>query len=77
MAVKAFILIEAEVGKTGEIVDAAQKVGGVKSADSVAGPYDIVAMVEVADLDALGSLVRQVHSISGVCKTTTLIGMKF
>ena len=71
MAMKAFVLIETEVGKTGEVIE------GVKSVDSVAGPYDIVATIEVADLDALGGLVKQLHSISGICKTTTLIGMKF
>ena len=37
MAVKAFVLIEAQVGKTGEVIEGIQKVGGVKSADSVAG----------------------------------------
>lgn len=77
MAVKAFVLIEAEVGKTGEVIQGVQKVEGVKSADSVAGPYDIVATIEVADLGALGGLVKQLHSISGICKTTTLIGVKF
>ncbi|TET16488.1 MAG: hypothetical protein E3J81_03075 [Dehalococcoidia bacterium] len=53
MAMKAYVLIEAEVGKTSEVIQAVQKVEGVKSADSVAGPYDIVATIEVADLDAL------------------------
>lgn len=77
MAVKGFVLIEGEAGKTGAIVEAAQKVAGVKSADSVAGPYDIVATVEVADLEVLGTLVKQLHSISGISRTTTLIGMKF
>lgn len=77
MAVKAYVLIEVEVGKTGEVIQGVQGVEGVKSADSVAGAYDIVAIVEAGDLDALGSLVRQLHSISGICKTTTLIGVKF
>ena len=77
MAVKAYVLIEVEVGKAGEVVEAVQKLGGVKSADSVTGPYDVVAAIEVADLDAVGGLVKQLHSISGICKTTTLIGMKF
>lgn len=77
MAVKAYVLIEVEVGKTAEVIKGVGTVRGVKSADSVAGAYDIVATVEVEDLDALGSLVRQLHSVSGICKTTTLIGLKF
>lgn len=78
MEVKAFVLIEADIGKPpGEILEAAHKIEGVKSADSVAGPYDIVATVEVSDLDALGSLVKQLHATPGIRKTMTLIGMKF
>ena len=77
MTVKAYVLIEAEVGKTGEVIQSVREVEGVKSADSVAGAYDIVATTEVEDLDALGSLVKQLHSISGICKTTTLIEVKF
>ena len=77
MAVKAYVLIETQVGKTGDVINGTQKIKGVKSADSVAGAYDVVATVEVADLDALGNLVKQVHSVSGVAKTTTLIAVKY
>ena len=77
MTVKAFILIEVEVGKTGEVVEAVQKLEGVASADAVAGPYDVVTTVEAADLEGIGNLVRQVHSVAGVRKTITLISIKF
>ena len=77
MAAKAYVLIEAEVGKTGAVIQGVREVEGVKCADSVAGAYDIVATTEVEDLDALGSVVKQLHSVSGICKTTTLIGVKF
>ena len=33
MAVKAYVLIEADVGKAGEVVSAVRKLEGVKSAD--------------------------------------------
>lgn len=77
MAVKAYVLIEVEVGKAGEVLDAVQKLEGVKSADSVTGPYDVVAAIEVADLDTVGSVVKQIHSVTGICKTTTCIGVKY
>lgn len=77
MAVKAYVLIEVEVGKTEGVVEAVQKLGGVKSADSVTGSYDVVAAVEVADLDAVGSVVKQIHSVPGICKTTTCVGVKY
>ena len=77
MAVKAYVLIDVEVEKTGEVLEAIQRLEGVKSADLVTGPYDVVAAVEVADLDAVGSVVKQIRSIAGVCKTMTCIGVKY
>ena len=77
MAVKAYVLIEAEVGKTSEIIQAVQKVEGVKSADTVTGSYDIVATIEVAGLDAVGDAIKKLHSVPGTCKTTTLIAVKY
>lgn len=77
MAVKAYVLTEAEVGKTGEVVQGVQKVEGVRSADSVAGSFDVVATIEAADLDALGALIKQLHSVPGISKTTTLIAVKY
>ncbi|MBA7501413.1 hypothetical protein ES704_04179 [subsurface metagenome] len=77
MAVKAYVLIEADVGKAGEVVSAIQKLKGVKLADSVTGSFDVIAAIEVADLDGVGSVVKQIHSVAGVCKTTTCIGVKY
>lgn len=77
MAVKAYVLIETEAGKTGDVAQGVQKVQGVKSADTVTGGYDIVAMIEAADLDAVGALIKQLHSVSGICKTTTLLAVKY
>ena len=77
MAVKAYMLIEAEVGKTSEVVESVQKVEGVKSADAVTGSYDIVATIEVAGLDSIGDVIKKLHSVPGTCKTTTLIAVKY
>ena len=77
MAVKAYVLIEADVGKAGEVVSAVKKLEGVESADSVTGSFDIIAAIEVADLDGVGSVVKQIHSVGGVGKTTTCIGVKY
>jgi len=74
---KAYILIEVEVGKASPVAEAVQKVEGVKSADTVTGPYDVVAAIEVADIDAVGTVVKQIHSIAGIGKTTTCMGVKY
>ncbi len=74
MAVKAFVLIEVAVGKTKDVVTALQKVSGVKSVDAVTGPYDIIAVVEGADVNTVGDLVtRNVHAIGGVARTVTCL----
>jgi len=31
----------------------------------------------MADLDAVGSVVKQIHAVGGVSKTTTCIGVKY
>ena len=72
MTVKAFILIETEVSKTKGVVTTLGKVKGVKSADAVTGPYDIIATVEAEDLDSIGNLVTgKIHPIPGVSRTIT------
>ena len=77
MATKAYVLVEVGVGKTTDVVEALQKVEGIKSADPVVGPYDVIAVVEAAELDAIGRLIKQIHSIAGICKTTTCIVVRF
>jgi DNA-binding Lrp family transcriptional regulator len=77
MAVKAFVLIEVAVGKTKEVVSALQKVEGIKSVEAVTGPYDIIAVMERPDVNAIGDLVtRNVHSISGIARTVTCLTVK-
>lgn len=77
MAVKAYVLIETEVGKAGAVIKGLQRVAGVISADTVTGPYDVVATIEVADLNSLGATVKQLHSVGGVRETTTLIAVPY
>lgn len=77
LAMKAYVLIETEVGKASEVAEAVQKVEGVKSADTVTDSQDVVAAIEVADIDALGTVVKQIHSVAGIGKTTTCIGVKY
>jgi len=43
VAAKAFVLIETAVGRNKEVVAALKQVEGVKSVDTVTGPYDVIA----------------------------------
>ena len=74
---KAYVLIEAAVGKTVDVVTALKSVTGVNSADPVTGPYDVIAVIEGADINAVGNLVtKKVHTINGVLRTVTCFAME-
>ena len=74
MAVKAFVLIEATMGKTREVVTALEKVPGVKSVEAVTGPYDAIAVVEMPDVNAVGDIVtKHIHSVVGIARTVTCL----
>ena len=75
MAIEAYILVKVDTGKTMQVADALARLKGVRSAHSVTGPYDIIAAIEVTDLDHLGSLTSDVHSITGIQRTTTCIAV--
>lgn len=77
MAAKAFVLIETAVGKTKDVIAVLQRTSGVKSVDAVTGPYDIIAIIEEDDLNAVGSLVTtKVHPIEGVTRTVTCLSIR-
>jgi DNA-binding Lrp family transcriptional regulator len=73
MSVKAYILVDISTGvKTQEILDRLRSVDGVKSAEAVSGPHDIVVVVEAADLRGLGDmLLYKIRTINGITKTIT------
>ncbi|MDY6918060.1 MAG: Lrp/AsnC ligand binding domain-containing protein [Chloroflexota bacterium] len=78
MGAKAYVLIEVAVAKTTvkEVIGALDKVKGVTSVEAVTGPYDVIAVVEARDVNALGDLVTaHVHTISGIDRTVTCLAM--
>lgn len=77
MAAKAFVLIETAVGKTKEVVSTLQKLDGVKSVDTVTGPYDVIAVLEADSLNAIGELVTEkIHPIQGISRTVSCLALK-
>lgn len=72
MAVKAYVLIEADPGASREVAGRAQKIDGVKSVSVVTGPHDVIAVVETADAKALGDLlITKLQKIEGIISTIT------
>jgi len=76
VAAKAFVLIETAVGKNKEVVTALRQLEGVKSVDTVTGPYDIIAIVERETLNDIGDLVTgKIHPIAGISRTVTCLAI--
>ncbi len=74
MAAKAFVLIETAVGKTKEVVNSLKQMKGMKSVDTVTGPYDVIAVIEAENLSDIGDLITgQVHAINGISRTVTCL----
>jgi DNA-binding Lrp family transcriptional regulator len=72
MAVTAYILIQTEVGKASEVVDACRVLTGVVQADDVTGPYDVILRAEASSIDELGRMVvSQVQLVDGITRTLT------
>ena len=70
--VEAYVLIQAEVGRSAEVADAVRKIAGVRFADVVTGPYDVVVRADAAEIDGLGELiVVNVQAVVGVTRTLT------
>jgi DNA-binding Lrp family transcriptional regulator len=76
MTIRAFVLVETAVGKSSTVVESMKQLKGIKSADIVTGPYDIIAVVEGESLNDIGNLVTsKVQSISGISRTVTCLAV--
>jgi DNA-binding Lrp family transcriptional regulator len=79
--VKAYVLIETSAGKAKTVKKALARVKGgagasVVTLDAITGPYDFVAVIEGATLDAIGRLVTDgIGAIDGVTRTTTCMAV--
>lgn len=70
--VKAYVLIQTEVGKAALVAEAVREIHGVDSADDVTGPYDVVVKASAEDVDSLGKLVvAKIQAIEGITRTLT------
>ena len=77
MAAKAFILIETVVSRNREVVAALKQLEGVKSVDTVTGPYDVIATIEGETLNDIGGLVTaKIHPIAGISRTVSCLVME-
>lgn len=70
--IKAYILVQTEVGSSARVTEAIRTIPGVVSADNVAGPYDVVAEVQAPTVSELGrEVISRVQAVPGITRTTT------
>ena len=59
MAARAYVLVNTDLGKVEDVAKTLSGIEGVKSADSITGPYDVIACIEAEDYEALVKLVPE------------------
>jgi DNA-binding Lrp family transcriptional regulator len=73
----AIVLINAKRDRIPETVQALVGLAGVTEVYSVAGPYDIAAIIRVKENEQLADLVtKKMLKLEGIEKTTTLIAFE-
>lgn len=75
--VTAIVLINTERDKVNDVADHLVTLSGVSEVHSVAGRYDLVAILRVPDNAALAELVTEkIRHIEGITDSETLIGFR-
>ena len=78
MPVRAYILIKCAAGTAGRVQEGLRKLAvadaKILSADTIVGPFDVIALLESHDLDRLGHAVNDgIHRLYGVERTATCL----
>ena len=72
MTAQAFILIQTDNGKAGDVANAIRGMNGITLAEDVTGPYDVIVRAEARNVDELGKLVvARVQTLDGITRTLT------
>ena len=75
--VKAYVLIEMVAGHSINLVDGLRERRVAQVLDRVTGPYDVIAVLEAEDLNAISEKVTaEIHSQEGVVRTTTCVSLE-
>lgn len=75
--VTAIVLITTEGGRVQEVAQSIIEIEGVTEAYSVTGPHDLVALVRLADFEALGEVVPgRIAQVEGIERTETMVAFR-
>jgi DNA-binding Lrp family transcriptional regulator len=74
MAIKAYVLVVADPGKTKHVLEIIRKIGDVTETHEVMGPYDIVVEISVESLTDIPAILGdKIRKIAGIQSTTSLV----
>jgi DNA-binding Lrp family transcriptional regulator len=77
MQAMAYVLIEVEAGQVEEVIAALRSLQGIRAADVVTGPYDIIATIDLPEQRLIGRLVMDtIHGIAGLKRTITCLAIQ-
>jgi DNA-binding Lrp family transcriptional regulator len=67
MSVRAYVLIQTEVGRAAHVASEVRSLNGVVAADDVTGPYDVIVSTQADTMDDLGKMVvSQIQAVEGI-----------
>jgi DNA-binding Lrp family transcriptional regulator len=73
---KAYVLLSIRAGDVSQVLNLLTKVDSVKEAHMTFGPYDAVAVLEAADVHAMGKIIsNEVQPIPGILETLTCLAV--
>lgn len=73
---RAYVLIEVAPGRRANLVESLEAREGVIEVDRIAGPYDIIVVLEARDIVEIGQIIEtELHPLAGVARTTTLLAL--
>jgi DNA-binding Lrp family transcriptional regulator len=77
MSVTAMVMIKAQPSRSTALAKEIAEVKGVSEVFSVAGRFDLVAIVRAARNEALADIVSgEIHSLAGIVDSETLIAFR-
>ena len=71
--IRAHIMITVFPKKTAAVVKELHSIPEIRTLQSVSGPYDLVAMAVVADVDQMDLLTDRIGALDGVERTSSSI----
>lgn len=72
MSIRAYVLINTQIGQTEKVVEYLKKIEEVKRLDVIMGPYDIIVEIEVPNYEAISKLLlEKFQSIPAINHTMT------